>query len=151
MRTATLQFSKSDGSLNGPDLFTELPFLCKSLLNPSFTVWSPGPETPHGTLPQTHPFFEDTLGTLRGTLLRILQARTLRETPLVVVGGWGSQFVLVLRVRPPGIEFKWKTGKFGRKIQSGPTMAQKWDLGSFLGIPPTPDRAPNPHFLEKRV
>ena len=24
---ATFQFSESDGSLNGPDLFTELPFL----------------------------------------------------------------------------------------------------------------------------
>ena len=27
MRTATFQFSESGGSLNGPDLFTELPFL----------------------------------------------------------------------------------------------------------------------------
>ena len=26
-RTATFQFSESGGSLNGPDLFTELPFL----------------------------------------------------------------------------------------------------------------------------
>ena len=26
MRTATFQFSESGGSLNGPDLFTELPF-----------------------------------------------------------------------------------------------------------------------------
>ena len=40
MRTATSQFSDSGGALNGPDLFTELPFLQKSLptphsLNPS--------------------------------------------------------------------------------------------------------------------
>ena len=27
MRTATFQFSESGGSLNGADLFTELPFL----------------------------------------------------------------------------------------------------------------------------
>ena len=27
MRTATFQFAESGGSLNGPDLFTELPFL----------------------------------------------------------------------------------------------------------------------------
>ena len=27
MRTATFHFSESGGSLNGPDLFTELPFL----------------------------------------------------------------------------------------------------------------------------
>ena len=37
IRTATLQFSESGGSLNGPDLFTELLFLWKSLPNPSFT------------------------------------------------------------------------------------------------------------------
>ena len=35
MRTATFQFSESGGSLNGSDLFTELPFLKKSLPNPS--------------------------------------------------------------------------------------------------------------------
>ena len=27
MRTATFQFSESGGSVNGPNLFTELPFL----------------------------------------------------------------------------------------------------------------------------
>ena len=27
MRTATFEFSESGGSLSGPDLFTELPFL----------------------------------------------------------------------------------------------------------------------------
>ena len=35
MRTATFQFSESGGSLNGPGLFTELPFLQKSLPNAS--------------------------------------------------------------------------------------------------------------------
>ena len=37
IRTATFQFSESNGSLNGPDLFPELPFLQRSLPNPSFT------------------------------------------------------------------------------------------------------------------
>ena len=37
MRTATFQFSESVGSVNGPNLFTELPFLYRSLTNPSFT------------------------------------------------------------------------------------------------------------------
>ena len=35
MRTATFQFSESGGSLNGLNLFTELPFLWKSLPDPS--------------------------------------------------------------------------------------------------------------------
>ena len=34
MRTATFQFSESGGSVNGPNLFTELPFLYNSLPNP---------------------------------------------------------------------------------------------------------------------
>ena len=34
---SNFQFSESSGSLNGPDLFTELPYLLKSLPNPSFT------------------------------------------------------------------------------------------------------------------
>ena len=41
MRTAAFQFSESGGSVNGPNLFAELPFLYKSLPNPSFT------ELPH--------------------------------------------------------------------------------------------------------
>ena len=41
MRTATFQFSESGGSVNGPDLFTELPFLSKSLPSPSFTELPP--------------------------------------------------------------------------------------------------------------
>ena len=34
MRTATFQFSESGGSLNRTDVFTELPFLYKSLPKP---------------------------------------------------------------------------------------------------------------------
>ena len=45
MRTATFQFSESGGSVNGPDLFTELPFLQKSLPNPAFTEFPPPPFT----------------------------------------------------------------------------------------------------------
>ena len=41
MRTATCQFSASGGSLNSLDLFTELPFLLKSVPNPSFTELPP--------------------------------------------------------------------------------------------------------------
>ena len=41
MRTATLQFSESSGSLHRPDLFTELPFLWKSPPSPSFTGLPP--------------------------------------------------------------------------------------------------------------
>ena len=41
MRTATFQFSESGGSLNGPNLFTELPFLQKSLPNHPFTELPP--------------------------------------------------------------------------------------------------------------
>ena len=41
MRTATFQFSESGGSVNGPNLFTELPFLEKSLPNPWFTELPP--------------------------------------------------------------------------------------------------------------
>ena len=41
MRTATFRLSESEGSLNRPDLFTELPFLQKSLPNPSFTELPP--------------------------------------------------------------------------------------------------------------
>ena len=37
MRTATFQFSESSSSLHGLDLFTELPFLWRSLRSPSFT------------------------------------------------------------------------------------------------------------------
>ena len=37
MRTAIFQFSESGSSVNGPNLFIELPFLYKSLPNPSFT------------------------------------------------------------------------------------------------------------------
>ena len=40
-KTATSQFSESGGLLNGPDLFTELPFLWKSLPSPSFTELPP--------------------------------------------------------------------------------------------------------------
>ena len=39
--TATFQFSESGGSVNGPDLFTESPFLYKSLPNLSFTELPP--------------------------------------------------------------------------------------------------------------
>ena len=38
---SNFQFSESGGSLNGPDLFTELPVLLKSLPNPSFTECLP--------------------------------------------------------------------------------------------------------------
>ena len=41
MRTAIFQFSESGGSMNGPSLFTELPFLEKSLPNPWFTELPP--------------------------------------------------------------------------------------------------------------
>ena len=34
MRTATFEFSESGGSLNGPDLFTELPFPVEILAKP---------------------------------------------------------------------------------------------------------------------
>ena len=38
---SNFQFSESSNSLNGPDLFTELPFYKKSLPNPSFTECLP--------------------------------------------------------------------------------------------------------------
>ena len=41
MRTATSQFSEPSGSLNRPNLFTELPFRWKSLPSPSFTELPP--------------------------------------------------------------------------------------------------------------
>ena len=41
MRTATFHLSESGGSLNHPDLFTELPFLSKSLPNLPFTELPP--------------------------------------------------------------------------------------------------------------
>ena len=41
MRRATFQFSESGGSVNGPNLFTELPFLWKSLPDPGFTELPP--------------------------------------------------------------------------------------------------------------
>ena len=41
MRTATVQFSESSGSLNDLDLFTGLSFLQKSLPNTSFTECPP--------------------------------------------------------------------------------------------------------------
>ena len=41
MRKAAFQFSESGGSLNRPNLFTELPFLYKSLPNPPFTELPP--------------------------------------------------------------------------------------------------------------
>ena len=41
MSTATFQFSESGGSVNGPNLFTELPFLYNSLPNPCFTELPP--------------------------------------------------------------------------------------------------------------
>ena len=41
MRRVSFQFSESGGSLNGPDLFTELPFLYKSSPKPSFTECLP--------------------------------------------------------------------------------------------------------------
>ena len=55
MRTATFQFSESGGSVNGPNLFTELPFLSKSLPNPSFTELPPrfSLKSPLGRCPST--------------------------------------------------------------------------------------------------
>ena len=41
IRTATFQFSESGGSVNSPNLFTELPFMLKSLPNPWFTELPP--------------------------------------------------------------------------------------------------------------
>ena len=107
------QFSESGGSLNGPDLFTELPFLVENLTKP-LIHWRPRPFS------LKTPFFH---------WKPLFHWKVLRPIPFPKIGSYP------IRSTCPGFGQTWsKTGTF-RKTQKRACRVRRLQL-LFANLPP---------------